>query len=816
MKQQTDKTIMKKSIFHKYILITLSFLLSFSIQAQDDEAQNAKDTLRSWTEYRNGQVYNYREVTMSDLAKWLSSGDTIADDPVMHFLSTFVVVANLRDSKSLQEQATSFTSFNSTQLEYREMKSIKDISGHSPNFYMPDFGSSMTSAIFVRGFGSMSGTPVVGMNIDNVPTLNKNAFDADLFDVERIEMLRGPQGTTTGRNSMMGVLNVYTLSPFNYQGTRVSADYSTANTIKVKASTYQKPRENFGYSLATNFKHTNGFFTNTFNDEKCDPHNSFSARGRIIWSPKDRFTVDNVLSGGFLKEGGYPYAFTDRNDKTQPISYDGDNSYKRFTISDGLVIQYRYDKFIFNSITGYQYLSDKVSIDPDYTKRSLITRDEEQQEHAVSHEFNFRSVVNEERRWNWKNGLWIFFKHNHSDSPITYHKDGLEELFASNVNAGIQSKYPNSMLKINGDELTVSNDFEIPTFGIAVYHQSEWKFGQWEATVGLRLDYEHSRLDYLSQNDVEYIISDAMKKKQSINTHFYGSESISDFQTLPKFSIQYNFNPYCNLYAYAARGHKAGGFNTLLFSDIIQNKLMTNMLNEVGIDVAETGLPIYEYTDNIAYDAEKSWSFELGGHFPTKSKELNMDFSLFYITCKDQQILTFPSGKNTGCLITNANKSRSLGGELSLNYQHTNKKSHNVFNFEGTYGYTNARFLSFEHDGVSYEGKTIPLAPANTMGLDFQYKFRCYQKWVDNIILGADWKGYGKVYWNEDNLYSQQFYSLFNASVTWEWKKLNVKAWAKNLANNEYNAYSFTNLGNHYCQKGKPRQIGITISYKFE
>ncbi len=778
----------------------------------------AKEELKKgeWERRPDGTVVREREVTMSDLAEWLSSGDTIADDPVMHFLREFVVIANLRDSKSLQEQATAFTSFGENQLEYREIKSVKDVSGKSPNFFMPDFGSSMTSAIFVRGFGSMSGTPVVGMNIDNVPTLNKNAFDADLFDVERIEMLRGPQGTTTGRNSMMGVLNVYTLSPLTYQGTRVSADYSTANTVKIKGSTYQKPKENLAFSVAANVKHTNGFFTNEYTGKKCDPHNSVSARARIIMTPRERFTVDNVFSGGFLKEGGYPYAFTDRYDQTQPIAYDGENMYKRMNISDGLVIQYHYDKFIFASITGYQFLSDEVRIDPDYSKESLISRNETQKEHAISHEFNFRSTTNQDRIWNWKNGLWVFFKHNKNDSPITYHKDGMEALFCSNINNAIQTKYTNGMLSIKGDELTVTNEFEIPTIGAAVYHQSEFKVDNWEFAAGLRLDYEHSTLNYLSQNDMEYYISLAMKKYENINTHFYGDQAISDFQALPKFSAQYNFNQYCNLYAYAARGHKAGGFNTLLFSDIIQNRIMNTMLDNVGIKVEETGAPIYDYTENIAYDSEQSWNFELGGHFLSPKKEFNIDFSLFYITCKDQQILTFPFGKNTGSMIINAGKSRSVGGELSVNYQHTNPNTHNVFNFEGSYGYTNAKFVEFEHDGVDYKGKTIPFAPANTIGLDFQYKFRCNQKWLDNIVFAADWKGYGKVYWNEDNIYSQQFYSLFNANITAEWKKLSIKGWAKNLANKTYDTYSFTNLGNHYCQKGKPRQLGITVSYKFE
>ncbi len=70
---------------------------------------------------------------------------------------------------------------------------MKDASELVPNFFMPDYGSRMTASIYVRGLGARMDQPAVGLNVDNVPVLNKNDYDIDLFDIERIEILHGPQ-----------------------------------------------------------------------------------------------------------------------------------------------------------------------------------------------------------------------------------------------------------------------------------------------------------------------------------------------------------------------------------------------------------------------------------------------------------------------------------------------------------------------------------------------------------------------------------------------------------------------------------------------
>ena len=96
----------------------------------------------------------------------------------------------------------------SEDLERGRVLSIKDLTAIVPNFYQPDYGSKMTSSIYVRGFGARIDQPVIGVSVDGVPYLNKNNYDFDMLDVAAVEMLRGPQGTLFGRNTMGGQLNI--------------------------------------------------------------------------------------------------------------------------------------------------------------------------------------------------------------------------------------------------------------------------------------------------------------------------------------------------------------------------------------------------------------------------------------------------------------------------------------------------------------------------------------------------------------------------------------------------------------------------------
>lgn len=152
-----------------------------------------------------------------------------------------IQVTAIKQGLDLRNQPVTASVIGRTDLERRHVAALKEVSQAVPNFHIPDYGSRMTSSIYIRGLGARIDQPVMGLNIDNIPYLNKDAYDFDLTDIERIEVLRGPQSTLFGRNTMGGVINVYTLSPFTFEGVRLGMEYGSGNTQKYRISTYYKP-----------------------------------------------------------------------------------------------------------------------------------------------------------------------------------------------------------------------------------------------------------------------------------------------------------------------------------------------------------------------------------------------------------------------------------------------------------------------------------------------------------------------------------------------------------------------------------------------
>ena len=120
-----------------------------------------------------------------------------------------VQVTAIKQGMVLRSQPVAAAIVGSRAIERGHVDALKNLSQNVPNFYVPDYGSRMTSSIYVRGLGARIDQPVMGLNIDNVPVLNKDNYDMELADAERIEVLRGPQSTLYGRNTMGGVINIY-------------------------------------------------------------------------------------------------------------------------------------------------------------------------------------------------------------------------------------------------------------------------------------------------------------------------------------------------------------------------------------------------------------------------------------------------------------------------------------------------------------------------------------------------------------------------------------------------------------------------------
>ena len=186
-------------------------------------------------------------------------------DTVMQLPS--VSVTAIKGGGKVRDTESS-TWLSRTEIERLNLVNIKQASEIAPNFYMPQYGSRMTSSVYVRGLGTRIDQPVVGLNIDNVPILNKDNFDFDLADIERIEILRGPQNILYGRNTMGGLINIHTLSPLSFEGLRLTGEYGSQNSYKASAGIYRRLSSPIGMALNLYATGTDGFWRNSYNNSK--------------------------------------------------------------------------------------------------------------------------------------------------------------------------------------------------------------------------------------------------------------------------------------------------------------------------------------------------------------------------------------------------------------------------------------------------------------------------------------------------------------------------------------------------------------------
>ncbi|WP_418981770.1 TonB-dependent receptor [Alistipes sp.] len=727
-----------------------------------------------------------------------------------------VQVTAIKQGLVLRSQPVAATIVGSRAIERRHVSALKNLSQAVPNVHIPDYGSRMTSSIYVRGLGARIDQPVVGLNIDNVPVLNKDCFDTELADAERIEVLRGPQSTLYGRNTMGGVINVYTLSPLAYQGVRLGMEYASGDTYRLRAASYYKLNPDLGMSVAAFYTRTGGFFENTATGEKCDREQLGGGRWKTQWRNGRGLSIDNTLSFSVLDQGGYPYAYigektildADGKPVLRPgeIGYNDPCSYTRTTVSDGLTVRYDAAKFSLSSITSYQYSDDEMILDQDFLPLSYFTLRQARREHTVTEDLVFRS--REKGKYRWLFGAFGFYRHGVMDAPVDFKRTGIEELIFDNANKDSNDIYGWDTAAAPVWELPLNSDFRMPAFGSALYHESTLTLGRWQLKAGIRIDWEHTKLDYHSQAALPYTHENphgswtgvaAIDDRNSI-AHSYT-------EILPRFSVLYAFDERHNLYLSVSKGYKAGGFNTQLFSDILQEKLKQKMAQ-----------PKYEYEepDLMSYKPEYSWNYELGGHFSCMEGAVRGDFALFYIDCRDQQLTVFPDGTKTGRMMTNAGRTRSWGGELSLQ-----AAPWRTLELNAAYGYTDARFRRYETTGrdaagnrveISYKGNYLPYAPQHTLSASAAWTLPTGVRWLGDVVLQAGVRGTGPIRWNEENTLTQPFYALIEASVRIEHARYSIDLWGRNLADRRYDVFYFKSIDNEFVQRGLPRTFGITLN----
>ena len=640
-------------------------------------------------------------------------------------------------------------------IENNQLMGIRDLSGMIANFYMPDYGSRQYSPIYIRGIGSRVNSPSVGVYVDGIPYFDRTVLDMDLFGVSKVEVLRGPQGTLFGRNASAGLINVFTRSPLDYQGTSARVSYGSYNDLLVAASTYNKVSHNFGLSLAANYHHTDGFLTNTFLNNKADRMNNGTIRLGAAWKPTERWTSRFTATLDLTRQNGYPYApYNPQTGILQPIAYNRESSYRRLVGTLGMSWRYDADGWSLNSQTAFQHNNGRIEVDQDYSPQDIFAVKMPHRQNQVSQEFTLRST--NDSRYQWIVGAFGFHQQDHFTVYTTRIASKLYEV----------------------------NQNKLPTMGFALYHVSTFNIvkGLW-ASAGIRFDWEKNSLKNFSKkikltDPNEPPILKPLDPKDGWQITGFDASRI-DRQITPKFTLKYQFTPFRMIYATVAKGYKAGGFNAVRETDA-------------------------DYT----YKPEHTWNYELGAKWSFLKGLLAFEASAFYIDWQHQQLsVTVPA---LGNVVRNVGHSNSKGFELALNATPLPSLS-----LQASYGYTYAKMLEARMGvGKDYSGNMLPLVPRHTLSFNANYVVNNLGRFADKLMFNANLTGVGPLYWREDNAVKQSFYTLLNLKAALTRGIFTLEVWSRNTLATNYLTYYFV-APTPMAQKGKPFTIGTTLMVKW-
>lgn len=795
------------------------------------------------------KIYVSVLAVMSALPVLAATDTSLADSSRVYDLDEVVVVAQSKEYMRLRQQPLSSTVLTGQEIGSLGVRDLREISDFVPSFVMPNYGARFTSSIYVRGIGSRVNSPSLGIYVDDIPLMNKSAFNSHVWQLDRVDVLRGPQGTLYGVNTEGGLVRQYTKNPMHYQGTDVNLGIGTRFYRNIEVAHYNKVNDQFAFSVAAFYDGTNGFWKNALTGERADDMNEAGGRLRLIYQPTQKLSFDWIADYQYVRQKAYPYGVLDpeAGDVLTDPNQDTQSKYKRNMFNTGLAIKYQGSGFDFHSNTSYQFLKDNLLMDNDYSDIDFIVVDQSQLSNALTQEFTFKS--NKESRWHWTTGVFGSYTWLKTTAPNTF-GSAFSTMMGQQIGGMIYQQMFNSMAQRMGEQaaaaaieraggvnvgmtLAVPCVFRTPQFNLGIFHESSFDITEHLiATLGLRYDYTHSKIDYDTRgiSNMDFNIMGAAAKATVVSI-FAHEEKANFNQLLPKFGLTYKFNDGSNIYATVTKGYRAGGFNVQMFGDIIQSDVQKSLQGvmqeamqthqDVNSTVEHSEEVYADLLEGIKFKPEESWNYELGTHLNLFDNLIHADLSVFYMQIRNQQLSVFTEDYGYGRKMVNAGKSYSCGLEMTLR----GSALSNHLSWSLGYGYTHAAFKEYKNrasaraEEVDYKDNKVPFVPAHTLSAMADYRWDFADLFMKSLTFGVNMNAQGKIWWDEANTYSQKFYAVLGAHLLADLGACKVNLWARNLTDTKYNTFAFSSKATGQevfkAQRGNPFQMGVDVSFHF-
>ena len=730
-------------------------------------------------------------------------------------LDEVIIVSQPKEGRLLRHQPLSSTVLTQQSMRQMQVNDLASLSQYVPSFNMPQYGSRLTSSLYMRGIGSRINNPAVGIYYDNIPLMGKAAFNHHFYMIDRVDVLRGPQGTLYGMNTEGGLVRIYSKNPMSYQGTDISLGIGTGLTHHLEVAHFHRPTTKFAFSAAAFYNGQRGFFKNSALDEWNDKLQEAGGKMRFVLRPNQKLNIDLTTDYQYTRQNAFPYGRfhleTDCVDKPATTFM---NSYKRQMVNTGLNVSYDAGPWLLTSLTSWQYLRDHMEMDQDYTVDDYMHLSQRQKQQTLIQELVLRS--HGKRRWQWTFGLSGSYQWLRTDAPVTF-GPAMNQQTAARIKGLMPPAVASMFTAWEIPDFYVTEQFHTPSANFGVFHESTISLtNRLDITLGLRYDYSRVKVDYdtyglLSLHYAMPARPPMMPRPVDVTNRLTGvlqsNASRSFHQLLPKLGITYRVDGQgSNIYALVAKGYRAGGYNIQMFSNIYETEFRKNGTNlrSGDISLSYNDAELASINDAISYEPEESWNFELGSHLNLLEGKVKADFSFFYMQIRNQQLSMMMPGYNYGRVMVNAGKSHTMGMEMALR----GSAFDNRFDWFANISALNAVFDDYD----TYSGNTVPFIP--------QAQFSLGGNWhIGKLTLGADLTGQGDTYWDEANTFSQATYVLLGAHADYRLGAFTVSLWGRNLTNKHYNTFaiqsSATGQTMTFAQLGNPIHLGVDVNIHF-
>jgi iron complex outermembrane receptor protein len=696
-------------------------------------------------------------------------------------LEEIVVTAQYRE-ENLQDVPIAVTAFSADMIRDADLYGLEDIATRVPSLTFSPFAPGQ-SIIALRGVSSNddgAGTDnSVAVFLDEVYIGGLAAVAFDIFDVETIEVLRGPQGTLFGKNAIGGVINIRSKRPDTERVTgRVELTAGNFEQFGARGFVSGPLSDNWAGKLTVSSRQNEGYVDNIFLNKKQKDENLQSFRGQLLYHD-DTFeglfsveiTSDDTEDMGRIPVTGISAAFDamggDRDHTLGP--YDGDSNRESTQIS--LKLSKQFDSGELISITGWRDFESKWNMDsvgvpfaagptPDVAINDNIN----EQVDAVSQEF--RWVSNLDGSMNFVAGLFFLSEDTHRIETFT-------------MGGTADGDFTSSIIGID-----VSNQNN-ETTSYAAYGQLTWDATERvRVNVGARFTAEEKKMDNISiDGGFPGIITQDL------------TASISDDWTnfSPKLSVDYQFTDSILGYASIAQGFKSGGF-----------------------PAAPSRIQDFK-----TIEPEEATSYEIGVKADLFENRLRVNVTGYFMDYTDLQVQRFgvdpgaPAGSFGAFQTLNAGDAEVSGLELETTWLITDNLS-----FVGSYSLTDSEFvdtvlLDTQGNPVDISGQELTRAADSKYAIALEYyqplsrgalKFRLDQRYTST---------------NRQDVFSdepvQPGFHVMDARASWisgneGWE---VALWSKNLRDEEYISHVYIVGPGVIATFGDPLTYGVTVTKNF-